>query len=285
MNEPHSTNGPGIGHLLLIAGRGVYPLELARRAREAGVQRIDALCFNGETDRALARRVDRTTWVPVGSLNAFLDAARKFGARDAVMVGQIRPTNLFRVRLDEPMRRLLATLPVRNAETLFGAAGVELGRVGVTLRPASLFMESAMPRAGVLSGRAPTDQEARDLELGARVAKRVSGLDIGQTVVVKTGTLLAVEAFEGTDQAILRAARLGGPGAVVVKAAKRGHDMRFDIPVIGLHTFRTLKKARISALGVEAGRTILLQREELVEQARRLSIAFVALDMPDDGDA
>lgn len=283
MNPTDSLCADGIGHLLLISGRGVYPLELARQARAAGVRRVDALCFSGETDRALARLVDRTVWVPVGSLTAFLEAARGFGARDAVMVGQIRPTNLFRVRLDDAMRRLLATLPVRNAETLFGAAGAELARLGIVLRPASLFMEAAMPAAGLLSERAPTEQEARDLALGARAAKQVSGLDIGQTVVVKTGTVLAVEAFEGTDEAILRAARLGGPGAVVVKAAKRGHDLRFDIPVIGLHTFRTLKKARISALGVEAGRTILLQRPELVEQARRLSIAFVALDMTDGG--
>lgn len=285
MNDTTPSHPAGIDHLLLIAGRGVYPIELARRAREAGVRKIDALCFKGETDRALSPHVDQMTWVNVGSLGAFLEAARTFSARDAVMVGQIRPTNLFRVRLDDPMRRLLASIPIRNAETLFGAAGAELGRLGITLRPASLFMEAAMPAAGQLSERAPTEQEARDLELGARVAKRVSGLDIGQTVVVKTGTLLAVEAFEGTDQAILRAARLGGPGAVVVKAAKRGHDMRFDIPVIGLHTFQTLRKARISALGVEAGRTILLQREELIQQARRLSIAFVALAMPDPGDA
>jgi hypothetical protein len=285
MNEKDAMTASGVSHLVLLAGRGAYPLELAQMAREAGVGRIDAICFRGETDPALARRVDRAVWIPVGSLTAFLKAAREFGARDAVMVGQIRPTNLFRVRLDDAMRRLLATLPVRNAETIFGAACSELNRIGITLRPASLFMEKAMPAVGLLSARAPTEQEMRDLELGARVAKRVSGLDIGQTVIVKAGTRLAVEAFEGTDQAILRAARLGGPGAVVVKAAKRGHDMRFDIPVIGLHTFRTLKKARISALGVEAGRTILLQREELIEQARRLAIAFVALDMQDDGGA
>lgn len=140
-----------------------------------------------------------------------------------------------------------------------------------------------MPRPGQISVREPTESEWRDLHLGARVAKAVSSLDIGQTVVVKTGTILSVEGFEGTDAAILRAGKLGGPGSVVVKAAKRGHDMRFDIPVIGAHTFRALRKAKVSALGVEAGFTILLERARLVGLAREYNIAFVALDMEQKG--
>jgi DUF1009 family protein len=270
-------------HLILLAGRGVYPLELARFSREAGVSRLDAICFRGETDRALTRLVDRAVWLSVGSLGPLLLTLKEMGARNAVMAGQIKPTNLFRVRIDAPMRNLLARLPVRNAETIFGAVGEELRGIGVTLRPASLFMERAMPEPGRISEREPTAAEWEDLRLGARIAKEISRLDIGQTVVVKTGTILAVEGFEGTDRAILRAGKLGGAGSVVVKAAKRGHDMRFDIPVIGTHTFQTLRKARVSALGVEAGRTILLQRERLVEMAKKLNIAFVALPMEPEG--
>ncbi|MDZ4198798.1 MAG: UDP-2,3-diacylglucosamine diphosphatase LpxI [Kiritimatiellia bacterium] len=272
-----------VQHLTILAGRGVYPMELAECARAEGVGRVDAVCFRGETDRALLRRVDRSEWVSVGSLGSLLSALEKLGARDAVMAGQIRPTNLFRIRFDAPMRALLARLPVRNAETIFGAVGDELCKVGVDLHPASMFMERAMPAPGLVGGRPPTETEERDLALGAHVAKAISGLDIGQTVVVKAGTILAVEAFEGTDRAILRAGRLGGPGGVVVKAAKRGHDMRFDIPVIGLHSFRVLRRAGISALGVEAGRTILLQREQLIEQARRWNMAFTALRMEQGG--
>jgi UDP-2,3-diacylglucosamine hydrolase len=126
--------------------------------------------------------------------------------------------------------------------------------------------------------RAPSEREQADIRLGAKVAKVTSGLEIGQTVVVKDGTVLAVEGFEGTDETILRAGRLGGPGAVVVKVAKLGHDMRFDIPIIGLRTFKMLKKAKISCLAVEAKRTILLEREKLVAEADRLGIAFVAFD-------
>lgn len=268
-----------IGHLAILAGRGAYPLELARYARQAGVPRIDAVCFRGETDRELSRLTDRAKWVAVGALGALLRTLEELGARDAVMAGQIRPSHLFRLRIDAPMRALLARLPERNAETLFGAIGDELRRAGITLHPASTFMERAMPEPGRLSERPPTERESRDLELGARVARAVSSLDIGQTVVVKTGTVLAVEGFEGTDRAILRGGRLGGPGAVVVKTAKRGHDVRFDLPVIGRHTFRVLRRAGVSALGVEAGRTILLQRERLVEEARRLRLAMVAMDL------
>ena len=132
--------------------------------------------------------------------------------------------------------------------------------------------------AGVLGSRAPDEREWADIRLGARAAKVTSGLEIGQTVVVKEGTILAVEGFEGTDQTILRAGRLGGPGAVVIKVAKRGHDMRFDIPIIGERTFKSLKKARISCLAVEANRTILLARDKLVAEADRQGLAFVAFD-------
>jgi UDP-2,3-diacylglucosamine hydrolase len=181
------------------------------------------------------------------------------------------------VRMDAPMLRLLGRLPARNAETIFGAVGEELRALGISLRPASLFMEHAMPAAGRLGGRDPTAGEQADIELGFRVAKTTSGLEIGQTVVVKGGTILAVEAFEGTDEAIRRGGELGGPGAVVVKTAKSGHDMRFDIPVVGENTLRALRKIRAAALAVEAGRTILLDREALVTAADDMGLAFVAL--------
>ena len=135
-----------------------------------------------------------------------------------------------------------------------------------------------MPAVGVLGTRAPDEREQADIRLGAKVAKVTSGLEIGQTVAVKDGTVLAVEGFEGTDETILRAGRLGGAGATVIKVAKRDHDMRFDIPIIGERTFKMLKKAKVSCLAVEAKRTILLAREKLVAEANRLGIAFVAFD-------
>lgn len=264
----------------LIAGRGSYPLQLCRSAHAQGVKRIVAFAFRHETEWGIARAADEVHWLYLGQLKALLDAVQAAGITRIVMAGQIKPTRLFSLRLDKLALSLLATLPERNAHTLFGTVADQLKAVGATLLPASCFMETEMPAPGLLSARAPTDREWADIRLGAHVAKVTSGLDIGQTVVVKEGTILAVEGFEGTDQAILRAGKLGGKdgGSVVVKVAKRGHDMRFDIPIIGTRTFKMLKKAKASCLAVEAGKAILLERETIVAEANRLGIAFLAFD-------
>lgn len=262
----------------VIAGLGSYPWQLARSAHAQGVKRVVAFAFKGETERVIAKYADEVVWMHLGSLQALLDAVQAKGVAKLVMAGQIKPTRLFNLRLDAKALAVLRTLKVRNAHTIFGAIGDELRAIGAELLPAYCFMETEMPAAGTLGRRAPDEREQADVQLGAKVAKVTSGLEIGQTVVVKEGTVLAVEGFEGTDETILRAGRLGGPGGVVVKVAKLGHDMRFDIPIVGLRTFKMLKKAKISCLAVEAKRTILLERDKLAAEADRLGIAFVAFD-------
>lgn len=263
----------------IIAGKGAYPRELAASARAQGVERLFAVAFKRETDPVIETLVDEVVWMYVGQLGPFLDAFKQSGVRQAVMAGQISPGNLFNVRFDKPMRELLARLPAKNADTIFGALGDELAQVGVSLTDASLFMEACMPVAGALTRRAFTDQEREDVALGIAVARTTTALNIGQTVVIKEGVILAVEAFEGTDAAIKRAGSLGGPGAAVIKMAGRGHDMRFDIPVIGTRTLRSMKKAGATALAIEAGRTILLEREQVFAQADALGIAIEAMEM------
>ena len=267
----------------VIAGRGSYPWQLARSAHAQGVKRVVAFAFKRETEWAIERHADEVVWLHLGSLQALLDAVRAKGITKIAMAGQITPTRLFSLRLDAKALAILRTLKTRNAHTIFGAIADELRGIGAELLPAYRFMETEMPAAGPLGRRAPDAREQADIRLGAQAAKVTSGLEIGQTVVVKEGTILAVEGFEGTDETIRRAGRLGGAGAVVVKVAKRGHDMRFDIPIIGLRTFRMLKKARVSCLAVEAKRTILLEREKLVAEADRLGIAFVAFDAAAEG--
>ncbi len=266
----------------IIAGKGVYPRVLAASARQQGVSRLFAVAFKKETNPVIEEYVDEVCWLKVGQLRALLDAFAQSGVGHVVMAGQITPTHLFRVRPDKAMLDLLAGLKTRNADTIFGAIGDQLRGVGVELAPASLFMEAAMPEAGVLTARAPSESEQQDIELGLQVAKVTSGLEIGQTVVVKEGTILAVEAFEGTDETIERAGRLGGPGAVVVKVARRGHDMRFDIPVVGLRTLKKLKKAGAGLLVVEAKRAILLEREQIVAAADRQQLGIVAVAGDDE---
>ena len=254
---------------------------LAQSARAQGVRRITAIAFRHETDRALARYVDDEKWIYLGQFGAVLDALEAWGIKHAVMEGQITPTHLFSLRFDRVTFELLKALKQRNAHTIYGAACDELTKRGVTLLPAHLFMEAAMPEAGLIGGREPTESEMADILFGLRVAKITSSIEIGQTVVVKEGTILAVEAYEGTDETILRAGRVGNGGAVVVKVAKKGHDMRFDIPVVGMRTMKIIKKSRTQVLAVEAKRTILLQREQLVKEANRLGICLIAMHTED----
>jgi DUF1009 family protein len=271
MNETPET-------LALIAGRADYPLLLARSARARGVKRITAVAFKGETRREISQVADEVVWIHAGSLGALLVALKNSGARHAVMAGQVNPKNLFFLRMDKALLDLLKSLPVKNAHTIFGGITAEIEKSGVTLLPASSFMQDFMPAAGQLTARAPDARELNDIAVGRRVIKDTSHLDIGQTVVVKDGMILAVEAFEGTDQAIRRGGKLGGRGAVVVKVPKVGHDMRFDIPVIGKWTLRSLRKAKASCLAIEAGGAILLHRDELVAQADAMGLAVTVLE-------
>lgn len=264
--------------LALIAGRGNYPLLLARAARERGVKRIFAIAFKGETGRNIAHIADTVVWIHAGSLGALLTALKQSGARHAVMAGQVNPKNLFCVRMDRQLLDLLKSLKVKNAHTIFGGITAEIEKTGVQLLPASSFMQDYMPAAGILTVRRPDEREINDMAIGRRVIKDTSHLDIGQTVVVKEGMVLAVEAFEGTDRAICRGGKLGGKGAVVVKVPKVGHDMRFDIPVIGMRTLCSMKKAGVRCLGLETGGAILIEKDALIRGADRAGIAICVME-------
>ncbi len=271
MNETPET-------LVLIAGRADYPMLLARAARARGVKRIFAVAFKGETSREIAQVADEVVWLRFGSLGALIDALKRSGAHHAVMAGQINPKNLFCVRMDKALVELLKSMPVKNAHTIFGRLTAEIEKTGIKLLSASSFMQDYMPAVGLLTARAPDARELNDIAIGRRVIKDTSHLDIGQTVVVKEGMILAVEAFEGTNKAIQRGGKLGGRGAVVVKVPKVGHDMRFDIPVIGMWTLKSLKKAKASCLAIEAGGAILLNKDELIAQADAMGLAVIVLE-------
>jgi DUF1009 family protein len=271
-----------ITEIAILAGKGDYPLQLAQSARAQGVKKIFVIAFRHETDRSITRYADEVQWLYLGQFGAVRDALQSRGITVAVMAGQITPTHLFSLRFDKFTLDLLSRLKHRNAHTIYGTACDELKAVGVELLPACLFMENAMPEAGLIGGRHPTESEMADIRFGLDVAKITSGIDIGQTVVVKDGTILAVEAYEGTDDTILRAGRLvKGGGAIVVKVAKKGHDMRFDIPIVGMRTLKILRKSKTAVLAVEAKRTILLDRAKLIAEANRLGICLIAMNTED----
>ncbi|MGI8820408.1 MAG: LpxI family protein [Chthoniobacterales bacterium] len=261
----------------IIAGSGIYPLLLAESARRAGVQKIVAAAFTGETEPALAQRVDQIDWMRVGQLGRLLQCFRDTGVRHAIMAGQIAPGNLFNLRPDVKALLLLARVQQRNAETLFGAIADELAANGVELLPATTFLDDHVAPAGLIAGREPNRREHADIAYGFDLAKKVSKLDIGQTVVVRNGTIVAVEAFEGTNEAIKRGGALARKGAVVVKVSKPNQDMRFDVPVIGPATLAIAAAANVRVIAVEAGRTLLLEKDELRAVAGRAGISIVGI--------
>ena len=266
-----------IESLFLIAGSGDYPRLVIESARSAGVRRIALVAFEGETLPELDKLADEVNRMKVGQLGKLMSAAKQSGATKALMAGQIAPGNLFNLRPDLRALVLLARLKVRNAETLFGAVATELASAGVELLPATTFLEEHIADKGHLAGPRLKPRQTEDLEFGFRIAKESSRLDIGQTVVVKNGTVLAVEAFEGTNEAILRGGRLGRSGSTMVKVSKPGQDIRFDVPVVGTKTLETAAEANIHAIGVEAGATLLLDRAKVAKAADSLSIAIYGL--------
>lgn len=263
----------------LIAGSKSLPFLFAREARRQG-ETVVAVGFEGETDPALAAEVDSMEWVRVGQLSRMIRALTSRGVRRCVMLGQIAPRNLFDVRPDLRAMGLLLRLKEKNAHTLFGAIGEELAKDGVELVPAVPWMTPWMPGAGYQAGAELPVGALEDIRYGFGMAKEIARLEIGQTVVVKEGTTLAVEAFEGTDVCLERGGALAGKsgGAVAVKLAKTGHDLRFDIPCVGPKTLEICARNGIRVLAFEAGMTLLIDREELETQARSRSVSLVSVD-------
>ena len=257
----------------IIAGNGAYPQMLAVSARAAGVKTICVAAFENETDPTLAEKADHFEWLRVGQLNRMLKFFQDHGVHHAIMVGQIAPKNLFDLRPDWKALLILARLKERNAETIFAAIAAELAKAEVELLPATTFLESHLAAHGVLAGPELSEREREDIEFGLRIAKEISRLDIGQSVVVKNGTVLAVEGFDGTNETIRRGGKLAGEGAILVKVAKPNQDMRFDVPVIGPETVRIAAEAKFRAVAVEEGRTLLLQKDQIFETAEKARIS------------
>jgi DUF1009 family protein len=264
------------GTLGIIAGNGIYPRLLADAARRAGVKKIVAAAFTDETDDRLAAKVNEIHWMRVGQLGKLIGSFRDAGVTEAIMSGQIAPKNLFDLRPDWKTLLLLARLKRRNAESIFAAIGDELARAGITLLPATSFLEDCLAPAGLIAGSKLSRREEEDVTFGFEIAREVSRLDIGQTVVVKNGTVLAVEGFEGTNETIKRGGTLGGKNAIMVKVAKPDHDMRFDVPVIGIATIEVAAGAHLRVIAIEADRTLLLEKESLIEAAARSNLSIVA---------
>ena len=268
--------------MIVISGSGAYPRLIVEGAHAAGVRQVDVVAVRGSTDRATVKAADNVHTINLGGIAAGLKWVSAQGYAGACFAGQINPLSLFTARFDAETKGWLDSLSVKNAHTVYGKLAYEFEAAGVKVFPASSFMDGHLPGVGALTVRSLTDREATDVAHGATVVRDMGRHDVGQTVLVKEGMVLAVEAFEGTNAAIKRGGKLGGKGAVVVKGAREGHDMRFDIPVVGLKTLKTMKKAGVTVLAFQAGRLVLLDREEVVDYANRHGIAIFGMptDLP-----
>jgi len=270
-------NTPGV--IGIIAGKGIYPeifVEAARK-HESGVKLV-AAGFHGETFETLEGQVDAMDWFRVGQLGKVIKFFSKQGATRCIMVGQISPRNLFDLVPDIRTMKLLARLKEKNADTLFKGIADELEKDGIEVINATTHLDEFMAREGHFCGPKIKPKFEADIEYGFKIAKETSRLDIGQSVVVKGGTVLAVEAFEGTNACVKRGGEQGrGKGCVLAKVSKPDHDFRFDVPCLGAQTIENCANAGVEVIACEAGKTLILGKPEVEKLCKSLGVSIVGV--------
>lgn len=260
----------------LIAGKGELPIVIADEARTQGYTVI-AIGLEPLADRSLASHVDTIQWINVGKFGKVIDSMKKHDISEAVMAGKVSKTLLYKSKITPDLRavKLLLSLKDRSDDSVLLAIADELAGEGVTLLDITRFSASLLAQEGVMTNQVPSDQEWKDIAFGWKIAKEIGRLDIGQTVVIKNQAVMAVEAIEGTDEAIKRGGILAGRDAVVVKVSKPNQDMRFDVPVIGLDTIRAMKSVHARVLAVEADKCLVLNRDVILDEAKKAGITIV----------
>ena len=265
----------------LIAGNGRFPFLVLEAARRAG-HHVTVIALKEETFPELVQLAEQPPaaavhWISLGQLGRCISLLKDAGVTQAVMAGQVKHTKLFAdIVPDLTLLGVLMRLDAKNTDALITGVANVLSDHGIELLNSTAFLAPLMARPGVLTRRAPTVEERSELEFGYRVADMIAGLDIGQTIVVKSAAVVAVEAMEGTDAVIARAGQLAGPGACVVKVAKPNQDMRFDVPVVGLSTIEAMRAAGASLLSVDAGKTLMIDGDAIIRAADEAGIAVVA---------
>jgi DUF1009 family protein len=270
----------------LITGSGRFPFLVLEGARSQGIE-MAVIALREEASPELERVATRLHWVSLGELGKALELLHQEGVNKAVMAGQVKHNKIFSsIPPDKKLAELLRSLPIRNTDSLIGAVAKVLEAEGIELVDSTAFLKPLVPEPGMLTRRAPDPREAADIAYGWRVARQIAALDLGQTVVVRDHACVAIEAMEGTDETIERAARITGGGPlVVVKVSKPQQDMRFDVPVVGLPTVEVMKRSNATALAIDARRTLLFDRARLLEVADAAGIAIQAFEPEVPGEA
>ncbi len=283
MTQSQAPQVGGGERLGLIAGNGRFPIIFADNAKKLGYH-VSAVAHEGETDPELANHVDRIHWIKIGQLNKLINAFKDDQVHQAVMLGGIKKTHVFTtVRPDFRTLALATRLALWKDDDILREFAKELEKEGITICESTFGLEGILAEEGTLTTQQPSEKEWEDIRYGWDVAHDIGRLDIGQCVVVKDRVIVAVEAVEGTDEAIKRGGQLAKDGAVVVKRCKPQQDLRFDLPAVGPRTIDIMASVKASVLAVEAGRTILLDRELTLEKAQAARIAVVGLVKPIQG--
>ena len=261
----------------LIAGNGSFPILFADQARRQG-EEVVAVALKEEASQDLESHVDQITWLSLGQLGKTIDFFKNHGVTRAVMAGQVKHTQLFRdIIPDFRVAKLLAKAVNKKAESLLSAVTQEFESEGIQFLSSATYLEDWLCSAGPLTQRKPTSVEEADIAFGWPLARLIAEQDIGQTLIVKDKTVVAVEGMEGTDACIRRAGEVAGPGCVVIKAARPRQDLRFDIPVVGLRTLESMRQAGVRVLAMEAGKTLLLDKDTLIKEANGADLALTGL--------
>jgi DUF1009 family protein len=267
----------------IVAGAGTLPLSVAHEAQDRGFQVI-VIAFPGFTDPAMREVVSQIFWIKLGQIEKAISILKTHGIDRVVMAGKIEKSNLFRLwnlRPDRRALRVIRSMEDWRDDTILAAVAAELSKEGIVVDEITAWAERLMAPRGVLTRRSPDEKQWKDIEFGRRMALGIGALDIGQTVVVKSAAVVVAEAIEGTDKAIRRAAFLDIPDGVVVKMAKPGQDMRFDVPGVGTSTLESMIAAKAKVLAVEAGKTLIVDFQDMIHKADKAKISVVGI--PADG--
>jgi len=262
----------------LIAGRSRYPLILAEKAKKEGFS-ILAIGIKGETLPEIEDYVSEIHWLEVGEWEKLLSILKRAGIKEVIMAGGIRKTVLFKkdIHVDKAVLEIINSLKDKKDMSILNAFAQQLKKEGIELLDSALFLDDLLPSKGCLTQRLPTSSEWEDIKFGWDIAKEIARLDIGMTVVVKDKAILAIEAIEGTDETIKRGASLGGEGTVVIKVSRLEQDRRFDLPVVGLNTIKTMKEVKAKVLAIEAKQVLFIDMQEAIMEANREGISIVAI--------
>jgi UDP-2,3-diacylglucosamine hydrolase len=267
-----------IKRIAVIAGSGKFPLFLLKAARSNNIETI-TLAIISSADKIIEKISDKVYWIEIGQGKRLIDILKKEHIQYAVMAGKINKTTIIRqaIMLDHEAKSVLKNIKDKKDDTILCAIAGRLKDFDIELMDSTIFLKNFMADKGPLTKARPSNAQRQDIKFGFEIAKEMGRLDIGQSVIIKDKAVIAIEAIEGTDEAIIRAGKLAGKGSVVVKVSKPGQDMRFDVPVVGCETLQSIKQSGAVVLAIEAGKVLMLEKEEMIRQAEQMRICIIGV--------